>query len=297
MTNLRAKSNKGFKVAAKTCVSDDEVLSNVEQNINLLEGFSWLKPCVPHAKHAVIVSAGPSVFKRQEEIRELAEREDTVIFCVKHSLLKLKSIGVTPDFCVVLDPRPITGISTHGAYREDLFREAPESVKFLVASMTHPSVTKFLIDKYPPKNIIGWHAMVKVTMKHPKTDTLIHEGTSSATRSIGIARVMGFRNITLVGFDSSLEKEPSDLEKMYTLKENGQPQFIPLKVGGEEGGTTYWTTGELSAQAQDLEYFAINLPCYLNVTCFEDGLGGAIFNKTRPHKNPSDYLNLEDFLG
>ena len=67
--------------------------------------------------------------------------------CVKHSYPHLLANGIKPWACVVLDPRSIEGESTHGIVRKDLFKTIDPSTKFFIASMTDPSVTKYLIEK------------------------------------------------------------------------------------------------------------------------------------------------------
>ena len=56
----------------------------------------------------------------------------------------------------VVDPRPVTGLSTHGIVRTDLFKTVDPSTLFLVAGMTDISVTNLLLEKHA--QIIGWHA-------------------------------------------------------------------------------------------------------------------------------------------
>ena len=69
---------------------------------------------------------------------------------------KLLEQGIDPFACVILDPRPIDGTSTHGVVRKDLFNKVDDKTLFLVASMTDPSVTKHLLSK--DANIKGWQA-------------------------------------------------------------------------------------------------------------------------------------------
>jgi hypothetical protein len=57
----------------------------------------------------------------------------------------LLEAGIQPWACVILDPRPITGTSTHGIVRQELFKEIDPHTKFFIASMTDPTVTRFSI--------------------------------------------------------------------------------------------------------------------------------------------------------
>ena len=44
----------------------------------------------------------------------IADNPKSKVVTVKHSYMKLLEHGIKPWACVVLDPRPITGKSTHG---------------------------------------------------------------------------------------------------------------------------------------------------------------------------------------
>tara|TARA_R110001592_G_scaffold333410_1_gene617206 strand:- start:353 stop:1027 length:675 start_codon:yes stop_codon:yes gene_type:complete len=178
---------------------------------------------------------------------------------------------IKPWGCVILDPRPITGTSTHGIVRKDLFKKMDDDTIFFLASMTDPSVTEFL--KESDSKIWGWHAFtdslrqevdqgkeIKNQKVHimdelgiPKGATLITGGTCAAMRSIGMMHTMGFRDIHLFGYDCCM-KEPTDEEKTQTTGdieggETPRPKYFQVTVGDN----TYWTTGELLAMGQDCE--------------------------------------------
>jgi len=190
--------------------------------------------------------------------------------CVKHSYPHLLANGIKPWACVVLDPRSIEGESTHGIVRKDLFKTIDPSTKFFIASMTDPSVTKYLIEK--KANVYGWHAFTeslrneeereqeikdqKITVMEdlgiPEGATLITGGTCAAMRILGIMHTMGFRKYHLFGFDSSLKDEPTKEQKKETTgaeDEEPKPKYLQVNVRGEN----FWTTGELLAMAQDCE--------------------------------------------
>ena len=72
-------------------------------------------------------------------------------------------------------------------------------------------------------------------------------------RGIGLMQTMGFREIHLFGYDCCRE-EPTAEERTETTGdieggETPKPKYIQVNVGD----TTYWTTGELLAMAQDCE--------------------------------------------
>ena len=193
------------------------------------------------------------------------------------------------------DPRPITGTSTHGIVRKELFKKIEKKTKFFVASMTDPSVTEYLIDK--GAEIHGWHAFTEslrdpaeqnkkmvnnsVTLNPdigiPQGSTLITGGTCAAMRALGIMHTMGFRHFDLFGFDSCMEEPTEEQKKETTGAEDEEPKPKYFKVG--VGEQYFWTTGELLAMAQDCERTFNDPPMEMNLNLFgEDTLVTALWN-------------------
>jgi len=175
----------------------------------------------------------------------------------------LAKYGITPHFCVVLDPRPIQGISTHGFVRQTLYSHAPKTTKFLVASMTHPSVTSWLIKN--GYEVFGWHSAANgLTVSKDQLDkgvppgplqhitNFIQGGTCSATRSISLAHYLGFRQANLIAFDSNIAGVPDDASIVDTIEGRKVKKYWPVSIGDSK---EFWTTGELIAQLQDLQMF------------------------------------------
>ena len=255
-------------VNPRDCVSKEYIRDNIKSNLKVIEHNRFMNRISPHNKTALIVSGGPYL-----DIKEL---KDTIkknpgckVVCVKHSYNKLLTNGIKPWACILLDPRPITGKSTHGITRKELFKKVDPSTKFFVASMTDPSVTKHLISK--KADIYGWHAFTESLREEdergvqivnnqvhlvdelgiPQGSTLITGGTCAAMRSIGIMNTMGFREMHLFGFDCSMEK-PTDKQMKETTgaeDEDPKPKYMKVTVNDKD----FWTTGELLAMAQDCE--------------------------------------------
>ena len=141
-------------ITPKDARDSKEIVNNIKTNLELISDFNWLKHAKIHNETALIVSGGHSV-----DYNLLKKRIDETggqVFCVKHSYPKLLEHGIQPFACVVLDPRPIEGVSTHGVKRKDLFKKIDPKTFFLIASMTDPSVTRYLQKK--KANIKGWNA-------------------------------------------------------------------------------------------------------------------------------------------
>ena len=243
-------------VTPKDSRPKDEIFVNIKENKKLIKDFSWLKHGRIHNETALIVSGGSST--DFDLLKKKAREPNTKIFCVKHSYPKLLEHGISPFICSILDPRPIDGISTHGVVRKDLFKKINKDTIFLIASMTDPSVTKYLIKK--GANIKGWSAYSEALRDKNVTDklkiakdtgidegeTLVSGGTCAAMRTISIAHILGFRNFELFGFDCSVPEVTKEMKKEIT---SGKPKYFKV----ETNGVYFWTTGELLAMAQDCE--------------------------------------------
>ena len=261
--------NVPIVVHPRDCVDKEYIQANIKENMNLINKDKFLGKCRPNEGDVIVISGGHST--DYSKVRELLkENPESKIICVKHSYPHLLANSIKPWACVVLDPRSIEGESTHGIIRKDLFKTVDPSTKFFVASMTDPSVTKYLIEK--KANIYGWHAFTeslrnesereqeiknqKITVMEdlgiPEGATLITGGTCAAMRVLGIMHTMGFRKFHLFGFDSSLKDEPTEEQRKETTgaeDEEPKPKYLQVNVRGEN----FWTTGELLAMAQDCE--------------------------------------------
>ena len=257
-------------VHPRDSVPKEYIRNNIVTNLTHIDKDKWVTKHPAHKDKAVIVSAGPYIDYAKLE-KFIHDNPGCKVLSVKHALPGLMKNGIIPWGCIVLDPRPITGKSTHNIVRKDLFEKTDPSINFFVASMTDPSVTEYLKEK--DTHMWGWHAFTdslreeeeqgKVIEKQqvklseelgiPQGATLITGGTCAAMRGIGMLHTMGFRDIHLFGFDCCRD-EPTDEEKTETTGdleggETPKPKYIQVNVKDK----SYWTTGELLAMAQDCE--------------------------------------------
>ena len=269
-------------VNPRDCVPKTYIRSNITENLSLINRDRWLGKYRLHDRTAIIVSGGPflDIKKLKETIKKL---NNPIIMCVKHSYPLLLKENIHPWGCTVLDPRSIEGTSTHGIVRKSLFENINTQTKFFVASMTDPSVTKYL--KHRTDNIWGWHAFTEslrdpaeqkqgiqnnqVTLNPeigiPPGATLITGGTCAAMRTIGMLHTMGFRRMHLFGFDCCIKEEPTeDMKKETTGAEDEEPRPKYFKVGVDD--KNFWTTGELLAMAQDCEKILADATMGINYT-------------------------------
>jgi len=292
-------------VHPRDCVPKDFIKDNIKDNLKLIK--TWLGKFPMHKGNIILVSGGPYLdIKRLK--KHIKNNPDSKIICVKHSYPTLINNGIIPWACIVLDPRPITGVSTHGIVRKDLFKKVEKKTKFFVASMTDPSVTEYLIDK--GAEIHGWHAFTEslrdpieknkkmvdnsVTLDPdigiPPGATLITGGTCAAMRSLGIFHTMGFRSFDLFGFDCSMEEPTKEQQKETTGADDEERRPKYFKVG--VGDTSYWTTGELLAMAQDCERTFANPPMEMNLNFYgKDTLVAALWGNKIKTKTFEETFN------
>jgi hypothetical protein len=238
------------QVNPRDCVPPDNIQNNVRENMKLFND-NMVQRCHWHHGKLVLASAGPSLVKNLDKIKEL-QKHGAKVFCVKHSHNTLIENGIIPWGCVILDPRPFDGTSTHGIVRRELLADPHPKVKYFVASMTNIDVTKYLVEK--GANIIGWHAYTNalIDMQELQDQELITGGTCSAMRTIGIGHTLGFREFHIFGMDCCHEGVPEDLDEvdMYGKKKWIKIGILNPKTKEED---IFYTTGELLALSQDFE--------------------------------------------
>ena len=284
-------------VQPRDCVPKEEILDNINENIDLIKDWDFVQNCDMHGEHIIIASAGPSL--DFEELKSVQEKNNAKIVCVKHSYPLLLEAGIQPWACVILDPRPITGTSTHGIVRTELFKEIDQTTKFFIASMTDPSVTKFIMDR--TKNVYGWHAFsqavadivsgkveIDYKLKIDKDNaTFVSGGTCAAMRAIGMMHIFGFRNFHLFGFDCSVDGLTEE-QKKEKLDDGVRPKYMPVEIND----CHFWTTGELLAMAQDCEKLFDNPQVEMAVHFYgENTLVSEVYKLSKRSK-PKSYMDL-----
>lgn len=242
----------------------------------------WLSSYQAHGRVALLVSAGPTLPDYLKDIKA-KQNAGAVVFCVKHAYPMLREAGIRPDFTVVLDPRPVDGISTHGVVRTSLFEGMGPADKVLLASMTHPSV-RLELEKARAR-LIGWHAQTASfasdLLTNLKKGLVVGGGTCSATRMPMLAFTMGFRRFEFFGYDFFYPADTPATQLKQAL----------MKVTLGDNAKEFLTTGELVAAMQDLGQWNKWLVSNgLSVTFHGDGAGTHIWNSTvKKYTPPQEY--------
>jgi hypothetical protein len=217
--------------------TNDELKYNVLTNLKEIDEWTEMRYPVDSSKQATILSFGKSFRDNPAAMVDTIENEldgkTNDIFTIKHALPLFEDLDIKPKYCVVLDPRSVTGTSTLGHIRKDLFKIYPETT-YLVASMTHPSVTRHLLDS--GARVVGWHSACEA-MKDKEVAAMIPNwvvgGSCSAMRAISLARIFGYRTIALGGCDAVVpEPERSSIEAKARIRKILDE--IGIKCEGED---------------------------------------------------------------
>lgn len=299
-------SKQPVLIHPKTAVSVGFLHDNVGANLEIAKEYDvpeMQKRYRVHEDTAIIVSAGPSLEDYATTLRRDLRKGQRAksgrgrrrLFCIKHALPRLAALNIVPDYCVILDARPIKGVSTHGVVREGLYESANKSTIFFVASMTDPDTFRYLLDK--GHKCILWHAITKGLEKHTgHIKRAVPGGTSAVMRSIGVVHTLGFRKAIMYGMDSSFKDDdlPADLDK--DLVNTQGYKYMHVCAENEETGELtpeHYTSGELCAQFQDLEKFLANPLTDIEMSFQTGGLVGDMV-KFWPNRTIRE--NFEDSL-
>ena len=280
-------NKKPIVVTPQDCMPIEDIRMNILTNAKRIP--STIKRCKWNDEEVAIVSAGPSLKKNLEHIRQLQNRNVRIV-CVKHSHNTLLENNIQPWGCTILDPRPFNEKSTHGFVRKELLAEPHPRVIYFVATMSNPDVVTHLLDK--KAKVVAWDAYCNAIEGWDafKDKLLITGGTCAGMRSIGLLHTLGFRTMHLYGFDSCIEGEPEDKDE---LAEDGRKKWLKVSVGEEN--KPYWTTGELLAQAQDFEKLMQREEVDLDIHVHGDGLVKALWDDGLKNKiEKTTYKELFD---
>lgn len=215
------------------------ICDNIKGNMKRIE--TWAQYVRPHGEKIVICSAGPSL--NPGDIIPWVEGGYKIV-AVKHALDRLRSWGITPWGCILLDGRD---------HAHEFIQSPDKEVIYFVASMVDPKVTDILLKHHC--KVVGWHAWTgQEMMEHlPAGHLVVGGGSAATTRGIDLLHdILGFNEMHIYGIDCCYLKEP-DLSE---AKKNGKMKHckVTLSVetwGGERSARSFWTEGQLLAQVKE----------------------------------------------
>lgn len=162
----------------------DIVLANVKANEN---AAPWIATTPAHDDIALICGSGPSLLDSLELIRKYKGR----IFALNNAAKVLFEHGIEVDYQVIIDARP-----DNVEFVKDQYARA-----YLMASQVSPDMFKAL----EGRNVYQWHPLIDgIDALFPDRDmSLVGGGMTVGLSCMALAYTMGFRNLSLFGYDSS----------------------------------------------------------------------------------------------
>jgi hypothetical protein len=258
-------------VKTKNCVDDKNISANIHYFATLIDDY--VVECSMNNDTIVFCSGGPSLEGYLEEIKALSRKKCHYVVCVKHAHDPLIEYGIIPWACILLDPR---------GHVLDFIENPHSKVRYLAASMVHPTTVDRLLEK--GVHVWGYHAHVGaqelevVSSRFPKKEGNKHfvlgGGCSTAMRGLSVLHCMGFRNFKLYGYDLCYTKDDPDVD-WEKLDKHGQKKYMEVTVHGR----TFITDAEKVAQGQDFAKIMQEKSIKLEV--FGNGMVPHIWNSTR----------------
>jgi hypothetical protein len=268
-------------VKTKNCVDDRNISANIHYFASLVDDY--IVQCEQNSDVIIFCSGGPTLKDHLDDIRALSRKKNHYVVCVKHAHDLLIEAGVTPWACILLDPR---------GHVVDFIENPHPKVRYLAASMVHPTTIDRLIEK--DSVVWGYHAHVGadelkvIESRFPKEEGGKHfvlgGGCSTAMRGISVLHCLGFRHFDLYGYDLCYTGE-EDIDRTKKSK-NGDDFYIDVTVEGR----TFITDTEKIAQAQDFTRIMEEQSISLGV--HGDGMVPHIWNTKR-----KILPNFKDVLG
>lgn len=231
---------------------DDVMHANIKSALE--RKLSEFQPSiVTHDGHAIIVGAGPSVSQFTDSIRSHKEAGRPVV-AVKGAHDWLRGQGITPDIAVSMDSQ---------ARSLKFFKDKSPETCYLLASKVHPDVFDHLTDC----QVVVWHAWFgdDTDKLYPPAATMVGGGSTSGLRAITLAWLMGFRKVSLYGFDSCLTGK-----QMRVDGSEAQQWMIPLQAG--PNAPLRMCDAALASQAIEFQEMTFGILAGMKINVMGDGL-------------------------
>jgi hypothetical protein len=251
-------------VKTRNCVADKKIMANIRYFATLVD--QYMVECAAHDGVVVFCSGGPSINDYIDEIKKLKRKKNHFVVCVKHAHDLLIENGIIPWACILLDPR---------GHVQDFVENPHKKVRYLAASMVHPSTVDTLLER--DVKVWGYHAHVGAGEEDVVREmcgekaALFGGGCSTAMRGISALHAAGFRKFKLYGYDLCYFGEVDWKRK----DKHGNPFYMKVEVCGKE----FVTDAEKVAQAQD--FTKLMKEKTLNMEVYGPGMIPHIWNAKR----------------
>jgi uncharacterized Rossmann fold enzyme len=171
----------------------------------------------PFAERLLIVGAGLSLLEYRDTIIERAKSEPVMALKGTHDWLIEQ--GVTPTYAVASDPQQS---------RYNVFKRLNDDTIYLLASQMHPDTWDYM----QGRKVIVWHSEQRSdhrTREDWKDIPLVFGGSTTGSRALTLAYLLGFRNVDLYGMDSSVAYDGTYKIDGTKLREGDKA--LPVWVG------------------------------------------------------------------
>lgn len=221
-------------------VTRETILDNVRASC--ARDLEWFTGLGPHSRSAVLVCGAPSMLQSLPAIRD-HQRRGARIITVNNAWRVLVENGIKPDVHVMLDARPENA---------DFVKDAPASMRFLIASQCHPDVFDALADR----EVVLWHnafgdssALREVLAPWWETRpcVLVPGGGTVGLRALWLCALSGFKTVHLYGMDSSYA---DDKHHAYAQPLNDGEQVMEVTMAGKRYRAARWMVRQ-SAEFRD----------------------------------------------
>lgn len=230
-----------LKIQAKCVLDAQGRLEHIKAACE--RGLEDFGPSPAHDKEVCIVGSGPSVKKQVKKIRKMKEK-GAMVLAIKGAHDFLIENNIIPHAALAVDPQ------THivRCFRKKLPEGHLNRPVYLIASQCHPEVFDFLSDQ----RVILWHLLATSSAEFLGGKLQVGGGSTSGSRGIVLAWLMGFRKMHLFGFDSCLDGEgDSKLRKITGERWGGEEKEKVMELVCE--GKTFYADPAMAAQANEIQ--------------------------------------------
>lgn len=202
------------------------IVSACERDLPWFTGFG------PTGKRCLIVGGAPSLKACLPDIRWHA-RMGAQVVAINNAWRPLVRAGIKPAVVVMCDARPENA---------EFVQDAPEGVRYLIASQCHPDVFDALKDR----EVVVWHvgfgdnAILKEALEpwwdegpNQRPCVLVPGGGTGALRALWLANFSGFRTIHMYGVDSSYADDGQ--HHAYAQPLNDGERIMEAVLRGQDG--------------------------------------------------------------
>jgi len=215
--------------------TQDFRLANVRSSVQ--RDLEWFTGFKDEGKSIAIVCGAPSMRNCLSDIRA-QRRRGVRIVSVNNAWRYLTENGVKPDVHVMLDAR---------AENVEFVRDAPEGIRYCIASQCHPDVFDALKDR----EVVLWHNAVGDGEEmreilapwwdegpNQKPCILVPGGSTVGLRALWLAHFSGFKTIHVYGMDSSYADDGS--HHAYAQPLNDGEEILEAALGDKRYACAKW---------------------------------------------------------